>query len=65
MKNRIYRLSDVMQRTGVSRSTIYNWIDTGTFPAPKRLGQRILVWSEADVESWLEFQLSQGKGEQE
>jgi len=58
MDDRIYRLSDVIQRTGVSRSTIYNWVKSNTFPAPRRLGKRLIVWSEADLESWLEAQLS-------
>lgn len=58
MKQPIYRLNDVMRRTGVSRSTIYKWTKAGTFPPPTRLGARLLVWSEAEIEAWLKSRLS-------
>ena len=40
IKERILRLSDVKARTGLSRSTIYLNVGTGTFPRHISLGAR-------------------------
>jgi prophage regulatory protein len=46
------RLPQVIQRTGMSRSTIYKMISKRTFPSPVRIGVRAVAWVEGDVESW-------------
>jgi len=52
--NAIVRLIEVRGETGLSRSTIYNRMKAGTFPAPVRLGARSVGWRVADVEAFLE-----------
>ena len=54
MTNRILRLPDVLNLTGLARSTIYAKISAGQFPKPFKLGQRAVGWLEADVHSWIE-----------
>lgn len=54
MKNRLLRLPQVLAVTGLSRSTLYDWIKSGRFPRPKQLGPRAVAWSEADVLAWIE-----------
>ena len=54
MTNRILRLPDVLDLTGLARSTIYAKIAAGQFPKPFKLGQRAVGWLEADVDSWIE-----------
>lgn len=34
------------------RSTIYQKIAEGQFPAPVKLGSRLAFWLESDVEDW-------------
>lgn len=46
------RLPKVIQRTGLSRSTIYAMIGDGLFPAPVRIGKRAVAWREEDLEIW-------------
>lgn len=29
---------------GVSRATLYNWIKSGKFPPPRKLGVRMVAW---------------------
>jgi len=46
------RLPTVIKITGLGRSTIYRWIVEGTFPAPVRLGRRVVAWRWADLDHW-------------
>jgi prophage regulatory protein len=54
MAERILRRPEVEARTGLSRSTIYLWIQQGEFPKPVALGARLVGWRESDVNAWLE-----------
>jgi prophage regulatory protein len=49
MSNRLIRLPKVMDRSGLSRSTIYNHMGRGIFPAPIRCGKRLNLWPEDEV----------------
>ena len=49
----ILRLRQVTARTGLSRSTIYERIKAGEFPAQVPLGARAVGWLEADVNAWI------------
>jgi prophage regulatory protein len=49
----IYRLPQVKQRTGLSRSTIYALIKCGQFKAPISLGARAVGWLSSDVDDFL------------
>ena len=39
--------------TGLSRSTIYKWMDKGLFPKAIKLGPRAVGWPEDHVEAWI------------
>lgn len=54
MSDTLIRRPEVEARTGLSRSTIYEWMKRGEFPQPVKLGARIVAWREADVSAWLE-----------
>jgi prophage regulatory protein len=47
------RLADVCRLLGLSRSTVYQRIARACFPAPVRVSERAVRWSEEDVEDWL------------
>jgi prophage regulatory protein len=49
----ILRRKQVEARTGLSRSTIYARVNSGTFPTPVSLGPRAVGWIENDVQRWL------------
>lgn len=49
----ILRRKEVEARTGLSRSTIYNRIQQGTFPAQVLLGEKAVGWVEAEIEAFL------------
>lgn len=54
MADTLLRRPDVETRTGLSRSTIYEWMKRGEFPRPVKLGARLVAWRESDLTEWLE-----------
>ncbi len=50
---RFLRISDVIARTALSRSHIYNLIGRNEFPAPRKLGARCSRWIESEVDAWM------------
>lgn len=51
--NRLIRLKTVLDRIPVSRSTIYEWMGQGKFPAPVNLSGGIVAWRESEVDAWI------------
>ena len=49
----ILRRKQVETRTGLSLSTIYQYIKDGVFPKPVPLGPRAVGWLESDVSNWI------------
>ncbi len=47
------RLPAVLQRTSLSRSTLYRKIQQGTFPRQIRVSERGARWRETAVEHWM------------
>jgi prophage regulatory protein len=60
MAETLLRRPEVEARTGLSRSTLYDWMKRGEFPQPVRLGARIVAWRECDVTEWLESRETRG-----
>lgn len=50
---RIIRLRTVLDRTGLSRTTIYRKIAEGTFPAQVKLGVHGAGWHESAIDAWI------------
>lgn len=51
--DRILRIKIVLERTGLSRSTLYRKIGEGTFPKQVALSQRCAGWRESAVNAWM------------
>jgi prophage regulatory protein len=47
------RRPQVQQRTGLSRTTLYEYIKDGEFPAPVHIGARAVGWLESEVSDWI------------
>lgn len=54
MAEKLLRRPEVETRTGLSRSTLYDWMKRGEFPQPVKLGTRLVAWRESDIDEWLE-----------
>jgi prophage regulatory protein len=57
MPEKILRLPNVLDRTGMSRSTVYLRVTEGMFPRPVSLGARAVGWIETEVEEWIARQI--------
>ena len=53
MSIKLIRLRDVMECTGLARSTIYKYISEGTFPKSVSLGSRVAAWVENEIQDWI------------
>lgn len=50
----ILRTNDVIQLTGLSRSTLWRLERAGNFPERIQLGANSVGWLEADINAWLD-----------
>jgi prophage regulatory protein len=48
------KLNDVKKMTGLSRSSIYAYINKGDFPPQVKLGERSVAWVEQEVIAWID-----------
>jgi prophage regulatory protein len=55
---RILRRAEIEARFGLKRSTIYDAVKAGTFPAPIHLGARAVGWIESEIEQWIEGRIA-------
>ena len=53
MPNRIIRLRTVLDRTGLSRSTLCRKIGEGSFPPQLKISVHGAGWSEVEIERWV------------
>ena len=51
--DRILRLKAVLERTGLSRSTMYRKLQNGTFPRNVQISIRCTGWRESAVNEWM------------
>lgn len=49
----LVRVQEVVQRTGLSKSTIYRMIARDEFPKQTTIGRQIVVWRRTDIEEWI------------
>ena len=59
--NNMIRINTVKERTGLSRSTIYQFMKDGQFPKQIKLGARASGWLEAEVDDWLQERVSMSR----
>ena len=50
---KLIRLKEVMERTGLGRTSIYNFMTAGSFPKSVSLGARAVAWVESEVDDWI------------
>ena len=53
LQKKIYRVKDLVEILGISRTTIYRMRKTGEFPRPISLGDRAKGWLWEDIEEWV------------
>lgn len=53
MTDRFLRMKDVVDRTGLTRATIYRKIAAAEFPEQVRLGPATVAWRESEIAEWM------------
>ena len=59
---KLMKIKEVMDCTGLGRSTLYNYISEELFPKPVSLGTRSVAWVESEVEEWILEKIAQRDG---
>ena len=50
----LWSVKIVRSKTGLSRASIYKYINTGLFPRQRRIGPGRVAWRASDVRAWIE-----------
>ena len=50
---RLIKMTEVLKKTGMSKSTVYSLISHGMFPQQVSLGIRSVAFVEAEVDAWI------------
>jgi prophage regulatory protein len=61
LSDTILRLPAVKAATGLSRSTIYERIKQGTFPAPVSLCGHAVGWPASEISAWIQARIAEGR----
>lgn len=54
MSERLLKLPEVIQLTGLSKSGIDRKEKAGGFPKRVRLGHRSIAWAESEINAWVQ-----------
>ena len=57
--SKLFKLPDLIDLTGMSRSTILRMVDSGNFPKPIKLNLRTNAWVEAEIKDWIAERIAQ------
>ena len=55
---KILRMRTVLERTGLSRSTLYRKMKCGTFPSQVQLSEHCCGWRESAINRWISDPMS-------
>ena len=50
---RVMRLPEVIEKTGLGRTSVYKLIREGDFPKPVPLGNRCVGWVSGEIDAWI------------
>lgn len=59
---RFLRLREVISRTGRTRSSLYEDIKRGKFPANVAIGRRAVAWTESSISEWIAAHVAASAG---
>lgn len=54
---KILRKKDVLEKTGLSKSTIYELITKNQFPRQIKLSKRSVGWLESEIDQWIKSKI--------
>lgn len=61
MNHSILKLPEVKKLTGLSRSSIYDFMQKGEFPKSIKLSARSVGWLQEEVNAWIDQKVSRAR----
>jgi excisionase family DNA binding protein len=49
MKEKFFTTAEAAEKIGISRATLYNWIESGVVNAPELIRPGVRLWTASDV----------------
>lgn len=64
MAERFLRIREVMEKTGLARTTIYEQMAAGRFPKPIPLTESrfAVAWLQSEIEAWQQARIENARG---
>ncbi len=59
---RLLRIHQVCDRTGLSRSTVYELVSAHELPKPIRISARSVGWLESEIEAFIRSRIARSRG---
>lgn len=56
---KLIRLRQVMQMTGLGRSSIYNYMKDQSFPKQVKITSNLSAWVETEINEWIQDKVNQ------
>lgn len=61
MAENLLSLADVIQRTGLSKTSIWRGQKDGTFPPSYSISLKRVAWKESEIEKWIQERVQKSK----
>ena len=58
---RLFRLSEVMNKTGFGKAWIYRLISQNRFPQPVKIGIRAIAFIESEIDEWIQLTIENSR----
>ncbi len=52
------RITQVIEKTSIARSTIWLWVKENRFPKPIKISARVTVWQEEEIDEWMKLEIN-------
>ncbi|EAA9297308.1 AlpA family transcriptional regulator [Salmonella sp. NW805] len=59
--HQLLRLKQVEAKTGIKRSQIYLYMQSGSFPHSIKIGPASVAWLESEIDEWIDQKLERRK----
>ncbi len=58
MTEKMLRRPAVEEMTGLSRTSIYDQMNAGTFPRAVKIGPGAVAWAQSSIQKWIQERIS-------
>jgi len=56
---RILRIKEVIKKTSIGRTKLYEMMESGDFPGSIKLGAKSVGWVDTEVEEWIQSRITE------